>query len=258
MSSTNPDISPSILPSQTHRNELSVDLDTFTLLPLVAIEDTGWASLVPKMLTLEFSDTRLDRFRDAGIVEVTRTAIGGLAYWTTPLGDTIVNFRNEREFASGPGFAPQSGSDNFLLVSHTLPIGEWSIDLDYVASRNATRRSSLLSDGSDLGSYGISARYAPEHMPHVKLSLGRDNFNVLAADGDLRLRDRSLRAKADIDFSPWLQRKLQRDDIELGYQFQWDFDNSAYELYLLDEIIDTELNYEQSRGFLFTFAMKLP
>ena len=258
VSETNPAVVGGSTQSRQWRNDYAVTFDTFTLLPLVAIEDTGLASLVPKMLTLEASDAQIERHRAAGLQTLNRRSIGGFALWTTPLGDTILNLRSERETGEGAGFASQSGTDTFFMVSHSFGLGDWSIDLDYVANSNSTSRAAILSDGSDFGSYGISARYAAKGRPRIELSLGRDSFDILAAEGDLRLRDRSLRAQAEVDFTPWLQSKLERDDMRLNLQMQWDFDDSAYEFTLFDEVIDSEFTRSQARGFLINFSMDLP
>lgn len=238
------------------RRRLSLDINFFELFPLVATDDTGWGSLLPKLATFEFEEARIDRSGPTGRNTRDRSGFAAMALWSTPLGDTIVNVRRESE-ADRSAADPGSGSDTFLLVSHSFPIGDWSVDLNYMKTRNTVLDGVVVSDDTSMGSFGIGARYAKKGMPQLRLSLGRDDVDLDSSQGDLQLRDRSLSAKAEVDFTPWLQRVAGRDDIRLTLDARWDFENRAYELTFLDEVIDREIARSQSRGLLLNFSMKL-
>lgn len=251
-------IGASLASQRSVRSQVAIDFDMHTLMPLVAIDDTGWKSLLPKLLTLEATRTDKYGFGALGGTESTQASFGGQGYWSTPLGDTLVNLRFEKLTGVRPGNVTQSGSDLFVFVNHSFKLDDWSIDLDYFTSRNASVRGLSAVDDTILDSYGVTARYAHKDMPRLELRLGRDNLGFDTGGGDLRLRDQSLRAEAKVDFTPWIRKRLQRDDVNLALHAQYDFDESSYQLLLLDQLIDSNLEQFMTQGILLNFSMSLP
>ncbi|WP_284125832.1 hypothetical protein [Parerythrobacter aestuarii] len=243
--------------TETASRTYGLDVSTFELAPMLAMADEGFASLLPKTLTLELETKTIDRFDGGNASGYRSKGVSALGLWTTPIGDTIISFRNDRAKGSDRFGRSTDGSETFLLVSHTLYLGDWSVDLDYISNREASRSLRALRDGSNVGSFGVGARYARKGMPTIDLRIGRDTMDISSAEGALQLHDRSLRAEAEVNFTPWLQRKLDRTDMELRLSMRWDFDNSGYELALFDEIIDSEFEATQGRGALLTFVMQL-
>lgn len=241
--------------SETASRTYGIDLSTFELAPMIAIEDEGIASLVPKTLTVELQTKTIDRFSAGNTSGFTSKGWSVFGLWTTPLGDTIVNFSTAKAEGTDYLGEPYRARESFMMLSHSFYLGDWTFDLDYVSNRDAERNLAAPSDSSDLASFGIGARYSAKGMPTIDLRIGRDTMDISSAEGALRLRDRSLRAEAEIDLTPWLQRKLERDDMQLKLEMQWDFDNSGYEFLLFDDVIDSEFTRTQGRGALLSFNM---
>ena len=224
-------------------------------MPSIAIDDTGWKSLVPKLLTIEATKTEKRRPDLPGEELRTRSAIGGNGYWSTPIGDTLLDLRFENQASSSFG---KTGSDLFVFANHSFKISDWSVDLDYFTSRNDFSRGITAPDNTKLASYGITARYSRKELPKLEFRLGRDNLGFHTGNGDIKFRDQSLRAQAEIDFTPWLRKKLNREDVQLMLELQYDFERSSYQLLLLDELVDSDFDKVRNRGILVSFSMQLP
>lgn len=243
--------------TRTLEQSFGLDLDAFGLVPMIAMEDAGLASLVPKTISFEIGkrDTFRTSFGQRGLIESNYLSAFGL--WTTPLGDTILNFRIDSEEGHTPLGKAHKGSESFFMISHGFQIGNWSLDLDYVTSSDARGDALVARDGSAIASFGVGVRYASKGKPSIDFEIGSDNFDVTLSDGGFRLRDRSLRAEMEVNFTPWLQQVTQRDDMRLRFDLRWDFENSGYEFTVFDEIIDRSFESQQNRGALLTFVMDL-
>lgn len=241
----------------TRDREFGIDLDAYTLVPLIAFEETGLASLVPKMLSFDLGERAVTRTTATGNGEIDGTWFSLFGMWTTTLGDTVVNYRADRERGFTAFGSPHEGRRSFLMLSHGVRVANWLFDVDYISTSDASGDALIFSEGMSLGSIGFGARYERKGRPSIDFRIGRDNLDVNSGDGALRLLDNSLRAELEIDFSAWLQKVTRRDDIQLRLDMQWDFDDSGYEFRLLDEVIDREFRARQGRGALVTYVKQL-
>lgn len=242
---------------ESRRRVFGLDLNAFELLPQLALQDTGWAGLIPKTLTLEATQRDAERFDTGPASYISNTSFSVFGLWLTSLGDTVINYRTERETGLRLSGGLHEGSSDFLMVSQGMRFGDWRISADYVKSSDKQGGGLILSSGSGMATTGIGVRYTKKDMPQIDFRLGRDNLDFTGGDGALTIQDRSLRARMEVDFSPLLSKQLRRDDMHLKLDMLWDFDESGYEFRLFDEVIDRDFSTRTGRGVMFNFTMKL-
>lgn len=233
--------------SQSRSETTSLEIDLFSLAPMIAMGDSGWASLLPKQFTL--SRTRRDVTRPGNALrpQTSRTGIGLFGMWDTPLGDTLVDFSQDR---LADGFGNPIERTSQLLVSQGFSINSWRISLDMLSMRT---RAADHDDDATLY-YGASLARKFASGAKVKLEFGRDSLSFGGIESDFALRDKSHKVKFELDLSAPLQRKLENSSAFLTLAAQWRLNRSDYQLRFLDELIDSGTDGFARQGVLATFG----
>ncbi|WP_271438506.1 hypothetical protein [Pontixanthobacter luteolus] len=235
--------------SRSRSQRINLEFDLYSVAPLLAMEDTGFKSFLPKHFSVGFETRHGMRFGSASPATSVRKSLDVMGLWTTPIGDSLVNFTSENTADQLRG---DSSSTQFL-VSHSFNLGDWAISGDAFV---VDQRSSVGS-GDQSAFYSASASYRSKGGPKVELRLGQDQLQFGDGGNDFTLRDSSVQAELRIDMSPVLQRKLQRDDMHLALEMQVNLNNSDYEVRYLDEVIDAGSDGFSRKGVMLTFAMDL-
>jgi hypothetical protein len=62
---------------------------------------------------------------------------------------------------------------------------------------------------------------------------------------------------ASLDLSKYLQKRFERDDLRLTFDYRKTVDSSEAEFSLYDELVDRWIDSDRREGFLMSFGMKL-
>ncbi|PLK26429.1 hypothetical protein [Novosphingobium sp. TH158] len=239
----------SVTPTRTNGTSLALEFDLFSLAPTLAMQDKGLAVLLPRQLSVTRSHRELSRPTSRSRPLTHRSALGLFGMWTTPLGDTLVDF--ERDRLSDPaGNRLETASQ--LLVTHSVRIGGWSVNVDLLSLR--TRATGGDDDATLYYSAGIARTFA--NGARLKFELGRDTQSFGGADSEFTLRDKSHRAKLELDLSTPLQKRLANPSVRLTIGTQIRLNRSRYQLRFLDEVVDENSEGYARQGLLASFGYR--
>jgi hypothetical protein len=235
--------------SQTGGTSLSLDFDFYSLAPLLAMQDRGLATLLPKQVTLTAGQRETLRPGSALRPVTHRKSLGAFALWTTPLGDTMVDYSRDR-LADPLGIGIEKSSQ--LMINHNVKLGGWRIGLDLLSLK--TRAANGDDDSTLYYSASVSRTFASG--ARLKLDLGRDAQSFGGLASDFTLRDKSHRAKLELDLSQPLQRRLANQSVHFTLAAQVRLSNSDYQLRFLDEVIDRGSDGYARQGVFAAFGYR--
>jgi hypothetical protein len=180
-----------ISPAQTSGSSMAIELDLFSLAPLLAMQDKGLAVLLPRQLSATLNKREVARPLSALRPLTFRSGINLSGMWHTPLGDTLIDF--ERDRLIDPAGA-QLERCSQLLVNHSVRIEGWSVNVNLLSLRTRA----MGDDGDDTLYYSASLARTFASGAKLKFELGRDTQSFGGAASEFTLRDKSHRAKLEL------------------------------------------------------------
>lgn len=236
--------------SSSTRDRYGITLDLYGIAPMLAFSDSGAAQFLPKQLGIALEKRGTLRELATGLQRDRKTAIELTSLWQTGLGTTILNQRTE----NGTSTAGRTElSSNQLFVSHIVTIGNWDIGADILRFSNSTAQGQL--DRTAL--YSANLAYRTKNGPRVQIDIGQEAMNFGGSDSEFTFADKTFQIGLELDMTPVLRRKLERDDIYLSAAFRINLNRSDYELRLFDEVLDRETDTYNRQGLMLTFGMNL-
>lgn len=236
--------------SSSTRDRYGITLDLYGIAPTLAFSDSGAAQFLPKQVGIALEKRGTLRELATELQRDRKTAIELTGLWQTGLGTTILNQRSEKGTSTT---ARAEMSSNQLFASHIVTIGNWDIGADILRFSNSTAQGQRESTSL----YSASLGYRAKSGPRVQIDIGQEAMNFGGSDSEFTFADKSFQIGLELDMTPVLRRKLERDDIYLTAAFRINLNRSDYELRLFDEVLDRETDAYNRQGLMLTFGMNL-
>lgn len=233
--------------SNSRSEKLSLEFNLYDLAPMLAMENTGLGSLIPRQLTITSERRDLVHPARSDRLASQRETLGLFGLWNTPLGDTMIDWQRYRK-RDGAQMLIERGSQ--LFASHSASMGQWRLSADVMSLK--TR--GLNGENDDMLFYNASLRRSFANGVQLAARFGRDTQSFGGAASDFSLRDRSHSAKLELDLSKPLQKRLRNSSVYLTLEGQLRLNRSGYELRFLDEVIDSDRDSYARQGVLMSFG----
>lgn len=235
--------------ARTSGTSVALDFDLLALAPMTIGHGKGLALLLPQQFTLTADSREVERPGSALRPMTMRKSLGAFALWTTPLGDTMVDYTRDRlRDPMGNGIERSSQ----LMINHTMKLGGWGVRLDLLSLK--TRAANGDDDGTLYYSAALSRNF--RSGARLKLELGRDAQSFGGLASDFTLRDKSHRAKLELDLSAPLQRRLANPSVHFTLAAQVRLSKSDYQLRFMDEVLDRGSDGYARQGVLASFGYR--
>lgn len=176
----------------------------------------GQSPLFPRSLSLLFRQGQDQYARPAGLERYDRRSFNIDATWETPLGDTTVGYSQDHRI----GLAEGSGDRTVATyqLEHTIRRGGWRLggDVASTTSRDASRRGSQ--DSSVM--LGGTLAYQRQDGPEFQFRIGHDRNRLSLNDRSYLSSDQGLQISAALDLSRYLQKRFDRKDLRLRFEYR--------------------------------------
>jgi hypothetical protein len=207
-------VDPTLWTSRTALTGVSFDITPQLLAP----EWVGGSALVPTLVSLSGDSGTAVTPDGAGSAE----RIGDfevLAMWKTVLGDTTALYSSGQQGREITGLGYAGDSERMFDISQSFKTGNWRFSAG--ASASVMGNSSTADAfGDDAVSGRFAVRYAPARGPQFEASLGRHHDDFEMESLELSLRSRATTLSASLDLSEVVQRRLQRDDVQVKFDYR--------------------------------------
>lgn len=235
--------------ARTSGTSVALDFDLLALAPMTVSQGKGLAVLLPQQFTLTADQREVERPGSALRPMTMRNSLGAFGLWTTPLGDTMIDYTRERlRDPLGNGIERSSQ----LMINHTMKLGGWGVRLDLLSLK--TRAANGDDDSTLYYSAALSRNFRSGARLKLELASDAQSFGGLASD--FTLRDKSHRAKLELDLSEPLQRRLANPSVHFTLAAQVRLNNSGYQLRFMDEVIDRGNDGYARQGVLASFGYR--
>jgi hypothetical protein len=252
-SSVNPMEGSTLIDGRTHSDNayLSIDSEALAAWLLPEVDELPW--LVPATVSVGVASGATENRYLASTELYSRSSLGIDGTWDTPLGETSLSYwRDTRTWVSGDA---RSRFNETLTADHLVRFGNWRLGLDVSLSRMSSDGANSFDEQSL--SFGQSIAYSITDGPQLRISLGQDR-GQMRTDGDsYASADRYSSVTASLDLSKYLQKRFERDDLRLTFDYRKTVDSSEAEFSLYDELVDRWIDSDRREGFLMSFGMKL-
>lgn len=245
--STMPQPGLSVGTAQSTGSSLALDFDIFTLAPMVALQGKGLASLLPTQFTLTLDDRTVQRPASALRPLTRRRGADLFGTWKTALGDTTIDYGWDSLINP---LGNRLERNRQLMVSHSVRLGGWSLYANLLSLR--TKAIGGDDDSTLYYSAALSRTFA--NGTRVRIEIGRDTQSLGGVASDFTLRDKSHRAKVELDLSAPLQSRLQNNSVHFSLAAQVRLNRSGYQLRFLDELLDEGTEGYSRQGILASFG----
>ena len=229
--------------------DINRDLLAMTLLP--AAGDLPF--FVPATLSVSLKSGETESRYETGLQRYRSSSLGIDASWDTPAGETSFGYWRDRRTGLAEGSMDRSSET--IQLSHSLRRGHWRFGLDASLSRMQGEGGSGYSDRSL--SFGQSVAYSAPNGPELRLQLGQDRAAMRQLDDSYVASDSYSSVTASLDLSRYLQKRFERDDLRLTFDYRKAVDRSDSEMSFEDELIERWTDHDRREGFLLSFGMKL-
>lgn len=235
--------------SQSRGSTLTADFDLFELTPMLAMRGKGLSLALPRQLSISIDERTVTRPGSRLRPLTQRRGVDLTGMWSTPLGQTLVNVSRER-LVDGAGGPIERTSQ--WMVSHSMKRGGWNLTFDVLSlSTRAADR-----DDDAVVYYSASLSRTFDSGTRLRIELGSDTQSMGSEVSEFTLRDRSHRAKLELDLSAPLRRKLNNDSVRLTLGAQVRLNASRYQLRFMDELLmDSREGYAR-QGVLASFGYR--
>ncbi len=243
----------SLQASRSHSQSVYADID-FSMLAGTLLPSLGDPPfLLPDSVSITYRTGGTTHVYAANEERTRLSSFGIDSSWETPLGETMASYWRDRRDAMTAG-ARSRWSETFQ-VDHSLRWGRWRFSADASLSRGSGDGTSAYRERN--WSFGQSIAYSAPNGPEFKLHLGQDRGAMRMLDDSFHSDDRFSQITASLDLSRYLQKRLERDDLQLRLDYRKMIDRSDAEFLIDEGIIDRWLDGDRREGLLVSFGMNL-
>lgn len=242
-----------LIDSRTSSRSASLDLNP-ELIALTFFPAAGELPfLVPASLSLHLKASEIASRSEANVERFRRSSLGIDASWETPIGETSFGYWRDRR--TGLTDAATDRASETIQLSHSIRRGHWRFGLDASLSRLTGTGASGFANRSL--SFGQSVAYSAPNGPEFRLQLGQDRGAMRQHDDSYVAADSYSSITASLDLSRYLQKRFERDDLRLTFDYRKAVDRSDSQVSFEEELIDRWTDHDRREGFLLSFGMKL-
>lgn len=235
----------------SERERITVDLNLYEFKPLTAVSDNFLATLLPKVAALSIERGRSET---AGIAETistkNRRSLDFFGMWETALGDTMINYRRDRE--RRPGSPSQQERDSMIMLTHSVGNGRLRVSGD--AMILSTRSESGAGSFNRTVFFGGSLKYNLPEKVDFEMRIGRDETAFDLGQGLVTSRDSSTRIEAKLDLTQAI-RSVLGPSSHLSVEYRQRASASRFELEILEGVFDTDFASRKRKALLVNFGM---
>jgi hypothetical protein len=243
----------SLLDNRTHTQSLSLSVDSGLLAAWLAPEVDKLPWLVPTTVYVSMGSGETENRFQASAERYARSSLGMDGTWETSFGETSLSYwRDTRTWLTGDA---RSRSSETFIADHSVRRGNWRFGVDAMLSQ--TRGDGSFSYTNRSLSFGQSVAYSAKDGPELRISLGQDRGQMQPSNESSVSDDRYSSIPASLDLSKYLQKRFERDDLRLTFDYRKTVDRSESEFSLYDELVDRWIDSDRREGFLMSFGMKL-
>jgi hypothetical protein len=242
-----------LLDSRTHSTSARVNVDTGLLATSLfpAIDDLPF--FVPTNINFSLrsaaTDNRFATYSDG----YRRSGLSIDSSWETPIGETMLSYWHDRRITLSDADATRVSET--IMLSHSVSRGNWRFGADAMLYR--TRGIGSNNYRNNMVSFGQSIAYSVKDGPELRITLGQDRGNMRTDSESYVSADSYSSITASLDLSKYLQKRFERDDLRLTFDYRKTVDRSEAEFSLYDELVDRWIDSDRREGFLMSFGMKL-
>jgi hypothetical protein len=209
--------------------------------------------LVPTTVYVSIGSGETESRFQASAERYARSSLGMDGNWETSFGETSLSYwRDTRTWLTGDA---RSRSSEAFVADHSIRRGNWRFGVDAMLTRSRGE-GSFDSAQRDL-SFGQSIAYSVKDGPEFQLHLGQDRSRMRLNENSYVSADRYSSITASLDLSKYLQKRFERDDLRLTFDYRKIVDRSEAEFTDYDELVDRWIDSDRREGFLMSFGMKL-
>lgn len=230
---------------------LDLDLDQIAMSLLPALGERP--HFMPSTLSLSYRESETESRSLATSNRYRRASLGVDALWDTPLGETSLNYWQDRKTGLSEGALSSRSSS--IQLGHSFRRGNWRFGADAALSRYESDGVGTSRERSF--SFGQSIAYSTPGGPEFRLSMSQDRGQTQTGGDAYLSDDRYSTITASLDLSRYLQERFERPDLRLTLDYRKAAERSGGEMFLEDELIDRWVEGDHREGFLISFGLKL-